>query len=443
MPEERSYTMLVGGYRVSRFVVIERFEHEGEEILAIRQNMSRAFLIKDVRSWHAFLENPQADPFLLDRLLAEGILVEDGADEAAVYRCWRQEHVHKFKTMHSHTTATRRCNLGCIYCILDSEPKSMDGKTAMLVDRFWTGIIKKKKPERVRDVYSGGELHLNLPVVLASAARRFFFCEGSGIDFKFLIITNGTLVTPAAISRMKEVGLDGVRVSIAGPSWMHNRLRPFRNGGDTYEVIMKNLEAISGQTRIIIETQYDSGCDDYLHVPEMLDDVRRRGIAVENVHFAPILPKRGQTEFSCGMGDPRRLLFLMREAEKRDFPQFNEAPSNGCMVDFKSGMTFDTDGSILSCPAMQSGEFTYGHASRGVDAVARYQLLERQLPVKCLESCDVLPICNGGCRLNSLSVGGSFKGVDCQYEAIRLILSEHIRQKTMAALLAHRKNKAA
>ncbi len=443
MHPQKSRILSQGDYKKSRFVTEKAFEFEGVNFLSLRQNMYGGFIVMEEESWRRFLQNPHADPPMLDQFIREAFLVSKNIDEATVYRCWRNELTHRYSEMRSHSVMTRQCNFRCSYCILDPKPEKMSGKTALLVDRAWTGMIKKKKPDRVRDVYSGGEVLLNLPQVLDSAARRFFFCMAAGIDYGFWIITNGSLLASTGVSRMKEVGLEGVRVSIAGSEPIHNRLRPFQNGDHTYERIMTNLEAISSHTRIVIESQYDAGSNaDYLQIPEMLDDLLGRGIAVENVHFTPILPRRGQSDFQCGMGDPHKLLFLMHEAERRGFPQFHEPPSNGCMTDCRSNMVFDTDGTFLSCPSTQK-ELTYGNATRGIDVIARSQLLERQFPNKCLHDCDILPLCNGGCRLSSLTAGGAFAGVDCHYEALRLLLDEHMNRKASAALRAHKENTAA
>lgn len=434
----------LGDYKLSQSVSGRAFEFEGRDYWALNQNMYGAFMTMDARWWEAFLQNPSAYVAMLEQLVSNRFFVPKHTNEAILYHTRRQELVNRFTEMSSHSVLTRRCNLACKYCILDAEPKRMDRNTAMLVDLAWTTMIKKKKPVRVRDVYSGGEVMLNLPVLLESAARRFFFCAGSGIDYRFWIISNGTLLTPEAVSRMKEVGLEGIRVSIAGPSWIHSPLRPFRKAGSrsTYDVILKNLEAISGQIRIISETQYDAGSDDYLQVPRMLEDFQKRSIGIENVHFTPILPKRGRCEFQCGLGDPEKLLFLMREAEKLGYLQFHKAQPNGCMSDYRSGMVFDTDGSYLSCPSVQSGEFTYGHAARGIDDLARSQIIERQFSDYCLSECDLLALCNGGCRLNSLSSGRSFNGIDCQYPAMRLILDEHMMRKAIAAIKAQHEKAA-
>lgn len=429
-------------YKLSRFVSITVIQHRGKDVLLLHQNMYGGFIAIELEGWNVFAQNPSSDQALLAGLIKDKFVVPKKLDEAAEYRCRHQELVHRFSLMRSHSVMTRQCNLGCLYCILDHEPDKMNRTTAMQVDRFWTKMIKQRKPARVRDVYSGGEVMLCPDVILESAGRRFYFCDALGTDWAFSIISNGYLITPAVVSRMKEVGLESVRISMAGPAEIHNRLRPLKTGADTYETIMRNMEAISGLTSIFVECQFDAGSDDYIRVPEMLADFRKRGIEVENVHFTPILPKQGRSEFRCGVGDPEKLLFLMHEAEKFGFKQFNKAPSNGCMTDYLANMVFDTDGKFLRCPSTQK-EFIYGDAAQGIDSSARSQLLERQYLDKCLKSCELLPLCNGGCRLNSLSTGGSFCGVDCQYDSLRAMHMEYLRQKAVPALEADLEKMAA
>jgi radical SAM protein with 4Fe4S-binding SPASM domain len=202
---------------------------------------------------------------------------------------------------------------------------------------------------------------------------------------------------------------------------------------------MENLQAISGLTPITIECQYDSGALDYMRLPEMMDDFVARDIAVENIAFTPILQRRGEGQYDSGMGDPRRSLFLKQEAGKRGYPVNDEAPSNACMADFRSRFIFDTDGSIIPCPSLQSGEMAYGHVTKGIDFIAESQLLKRKLPDRCLLQCELLPICMGGCRLQALVNQKDFSGIDCHYETYRLFLEDYIRERASAVSLQEEK----
>jgi uncharacterized protein len=284
----------------------------------------------------------------------------------------------------------------------------------------------------VRDDFLGGEPLLNAKIVLESASRRFYYCMGKGIEYGFVMTTNGTLVKPSIISKMKEVGLTGIRVSMAGPAPVHDALRPSKDNGKTYDLIMKNLEAISDMVPIFIECQYDSGAMDFIRIPEMMDDIAKRGINVEDIFFTPILSRRGESPCQCGTGDPRILLYLIAEARQHGYYQNTEAPSNACMADFRAKFVFDADGSIIPCPSLQGGEMAYGHVATGIDFVAEAHILKRGLPEKCLNECSILPICMGGCRMQAMVNQKGFDGIDCLYDTYRLFLENYIKETASA-----------
>lgn len=375
-----------------------------------------------------------ADPAMMDMLYEQGFLVKEDVDEITLFETWKQQHVHDFNTLKSKVLVTRKCNNRCRYCIIDPEAKGMSSETARAVDRFYINTIQDKNPRNVKDDYLGGEPLLNPEIILESAARRFFFCRGGGIEYSFTITTNGTLIKPYIISDMKEVGLTGIRVSMAGPAPVHDLLRPSINNGKTYERIMENLQAISGLIPILIECQYDAGSMDYQRIPEMLDDIVERKIQIENIVFTPILPRRGENHFDSGMGDPAKFLYLNNEAGKRGYPVNEEAPSNACMADLRAVFIFDTDGSIIPCPSLQGGEMAYGHVVTGIDFISEAGILKRNLPDRCLNQCNLLPICMGGCRLQALIHQKDFNGIDCRYDAYRLFLEDYIRARASAFL---------
>lgn len=309
----------------------------------------------------------------------------------------------------------------------------MSPETAGAMDRFYIETIKEKNPQKVKDDYLGGEPLLNADIILESAARRYDYCTEKGVEYSFTITTNGTLLNPSIISDMKKVGLEGIHVSMAGPASVHDHLRPSKNGGRTYDIIMKNLQAISGMIAITIECQYDSGTLDYQRIPEMLDDFKERNIAIKEVIFTPILSRRGNNPYDSGMGNPEIGLWLMKEVRNRGHMQERTAPSNACMADFRSKFVFDTDGSVIPCPSLQGGEMAYGHVSKGIDFVSESQLLKRKLPDRCLNECELLPICMGGCRMQALVNGNDFAGVDCHYDTYRLFLEAYMREEASAA----------
>ena len=420
-------------YRKSRFTVSFPIKKKDSEFIAVYNTLTEALMLLPEAREGNFLEMvSSADSETMEKLIRQGILVRNGIDETVVFEEWKQRHVHDFSTMQSKVLVTRKCNNRCTYCILAPEAKDMSLKIARDMDEFYIKQMISNHVRQVRDDYIGGEPTMNSNVIVKSASRRFYFCKGRGIDYGFIITTNGTLITPEIIDKLKAVGLTAVRVSLAGPADVHDRLRPSKKGGKTYENIMKNLEKISGLIPINFECQYDAGTREFERIPEMLDDIDRRKIQVGGIAFTPILETRGENGFCAGMGDVEIFLFLKEKTAQIGFPVDGTAPSNACMADFRSSFVFDTDGSIIPCPSLQSGEMAYGNVSAGIDFVAESQILKRNLRDRCVDACELLPICFGGCRLQALTRHNDFSGIDCHYGTYRRLLENYINCKVLA-----------
>lgn len=402
---------------------------------AIYQTMTGGFILLPGRAWSDLAGS--LDARALDALAGQGFIVPADTDETAVYDLWKQQYVHDNSIIKSTVLLTRQCNLRCTYCIVEAENRTLSPATAAAMDTFYTDRIAEKRPEMVRDNYMGGEPLLNTKVLLESTARRYAFCLERHIDYGFTILTNGTLLDPEPVKILKKSGLTAVRVSLAGPGPVHDRLRVTAQNAPTYETIMTNLGKISGMTGIMVECQYDAGTDDYQKIPDMLDDMAHRGIAVEDIAFTPIFARRHDNRFDAGVGDPGILSYLNREARKRGFPMPDRAPSQSCMADLRSRFVFDTGGEIIPCPSLQGGEMAYGHVETGVNFISEVKTLGRNLPEKCTADCELLPVCNGGCRLNALVATGDFSGVDCRYDSWRDSLESYIRTQAAEALGNH------
>ena len=113
--------------------------------------------------------------------------------------------------------------------MLDAEAKTMAPETARVADRFVLQQIDEKRPEAVHDDFSGGEPMIEPDLIAQSAHRRQAYCLEKGIDYGFSLTTNGTRLFPDVVESFLPLGLDGIRVSLAGPESIHNRGFPVYN----------------------------------------------------------------------------------------------------------------------------------------------------------------------------------------------------------------------
>jgi radical SAM protein with 4Fe4S-binding SPASM domain len=420
--------------QLSRFLIGLILEKGMSKFVAIFHTLTCSFLLITVELWNLLQQDPRriVDEAILDKLYKQGFLIEAGTDQTAVLESWWQRLVHTIWILKGKIRVTLDCNFACPHCLIERAPVVMSSEAARMVDHSYLKIIKEKKPLRVLDDFSGGEVGTNIDVVYESASRRALLCEAKNIEYELSITTNMSLITRDVVRRLKEVGLKRIRATVF-PKCVHDEQRPFRGGGPTYEIVMRRLQEISGMVPIHILTQYRADMLDFLSVPEMMDDFTRRGIAVETFHFGEVLAKRCKGSHHGGTGDPRILLFLNQEAERRGYPVYSEPPSAICGVDLLNHYFIDADTSYIPCAAMNLGERAYGNAIKGIDFVAESQLLKRKLPERCLEVCELAPLCMGGCRLQAETHGNGFDGIHCCHESLRLALNDYITHKAEKA----------
>ena len=145
----------------------------------------------------------------------------------------------------------QKCNLACTYCYAQeggfgAPAKNMPLETALAsVDSLIAGT---RADERINIAFMGGEPLVNRDVIYAATRYARERADARSQQVNFSITTNGTLLTAADADFFEEHGF-AVTLSIDGPKGEHDRLRPFKNGGGSYERIIARLEPFLASQR--------------------------------------------------------------------------------------------------------------------------------------------------------------------------------------------------
>jgi uncharacterized protein len=100
----------------------------------------------------------------------------------------------------------------------------------------WIGTrLDEVRPAKFVLTLFGGEPLLNLPVAYYLAEQCHALCQARGIPQGISVITNGLLLTPEVVTRLKPYGLHGVKVTLDGDRDTHNRMRPLRGRQGTFD----------------------------------------------------------------------------------------------------------------------------------------------------------------------------------------------------------------
>ncbi len=112
--------------------------------------------------------------------------------------------------------STRSCNLNCIHCYMDSEPKKYAGELDTAeAKQFIDGLAEFSVPVLL---FSGGE-----PLVRGDFFELVGYAVSKGL--RATISTNGTLIDAGTARRLKEAGVGYVGISLDGIGANNDRFR--------------------------------------------------------------------------------------------------------------------------------------------------------------------------------------------------------------------------
>ncbi|MHB8810374.1 MAG: geopeptide radical SAM maturase [Desulfobulbaceae bacterium] len=332
------------------------------------------------------------------------------------------------------------CNFACQYCYegdLKADGQAMSATTAAQTVAFLKERYATRQRQKLTLDFYGGEPLLYVERILSIARPLKEFVEARGGEFRFSLVTNGSLLTRATVEQLLPAGLYAAKVTVDGPPEEHNRLRPYKSGAPSFDVILANVRACHDLVRIGFGGNYTR--DNFSRVAELLDIVAERGMGPAHfgaVQFHPVIQSADQyanPEFSdgCRTADEPWLadaaLFVRAEAIRRGYPTPKLIPSP-CMVDLDDAFVVNHDGTPFKCVAMIGHpQYAVGDVRKGlgdVGTICRRDIWRGN--EECGE-CAYLPLCFGGCRYMELQRSGTI-GLDCRRPFYDRILEGTVQQ---------------
>jgi uncharacterized protein len=136
---------------------------------------------------------------------------------------------------------TNACNLDCPYCYVRKSSARMNLETGIrAIDRIFE-TAQTHHFRRVKLKYAGGEATLHFDLVRELHTYALGKSEQTGLGLRAVVLSNGTRLKSEqadwlAATRVKlMISLDGVGAT-------HNRLRAFKGGGASFDVIEKTID---------------------------------------------------------------------------------------------------------------------------------------------------------------------------------------------------------
>jgi uncharacterized protein len=146
------------------------------------------------------------------------------------------------------------CNLRCRYCWNKAgtygektpDIQMMDEKVAIKAVDL---LIRESRTSKnfVVDFY-GGEPLINFELIKKVIIHCKAIKQKKNVNFRFLLATNGTLLTKEKAGFLIKNGVD-IAVSLDGSRRIQDLQRPFPNGRGSFDIIMNNINSFSDDYR--------------------------------------------------------------------------------------------------------------------------------------------------------------------------------------------------
>ena len=336
------------------------------------------------------------------------------------------------------------CNLACQYCF--AEEGEYHGRRALM--SFEVGkkaldfLVANSGSRRNLEVdFFGGEPLMNWEVVKQLVEYGRSIEEANNKKFRFTLTTNGVLLNDEILDFVnKEMG--NIVLSTDGRKEVHDRMRPFRNGKGSYDLIMPKFKKVAesrNQTNYYVRGTFTHYNLDFSNDVLSLADQGFKQISVEPVVASPedgyaLRPEDLPQIFE--EYDKLAVEMIKREKEGRGFNFFHfmiDLTGGPCVYKRLSGCGSGTEylavtpwGDLYPCHQFVGNEdFLLGNVDDGIvkkNICEEFKQCNVYSKPKC-KDCFAKLFCSGGCAANSYNFHGNINDsyeVGCEMERKRV-----------------------
>lgn len=364
----------------------------------------------------------------LNALIEAGQLFAEDVYEPYVKEFKKRETVVKALCLH----IAHDCNLACKYCF--AEEGEYHGRRALM--SFEVGkkaldfLIANSGSRRNLEVdFFGGEPLMNFEVVKQLVAYGREQEKIHNKNFRFTLTTNGVLLNDDILEFLNKE-MANVVLSIDGREEVNNKMRPFRNGKGSYELIVPKFQKVAesrNQTNYYVRGTFTRNNLDFSEDVLHLADLGFEQISVEPVVAADTEDYSLREEdipVICEQYDKLAKEMVKRSKEGKCFNFFHfmiDLQGGPCVAKRISGCGSGTEylavtpwGDFYPCHQFVGEEkFLLGNVDTGIvntEIVETFKGCNVYAKDKC-KDCFSKFYCSGGCAANSYNFHGSINDV--------------------------------
>lgn len=407
--------------KASQFNIFTSYDRTGEFLL--HNTLTGAFIavgpitFAKITSIFKFPKDAwHIDPELTTYLQQRQFLVDVCCDERAIVVERNTIGIQDENRLDAIIMPNMDCNLACTYCYEEHDKKYMDDETARRVKCWLKNYVPRFKAVLLS--WFGGEPTLSFERIIELQEFVVALTSAHGISLSSHITTNGLLLTPERIKKLIALQVHSFQITIDGPSSSHDKHRPRRGGGGSFERIFKNVCALArSDDDLSIRLRVNYNAQTLPFVSKLLEsfpvDVR------DNLDLVlePIFGSSYGTPLETSLESVGRIVENIYERARTlgfstSVAELEPDKLTFCYADRKNQFLINYNGDVFKCTVdkfqskdrlghlVQDGSINWEEGGRKLNNWHSVPSFEE----KCY-SCEFMPMCMGGCRALRSKVG--------------------------------------
>lgn len=363
-----------------------------------------------------------------------GILVYSNKNELLSYdNAFIQARENEGTTLVIHFLPTTDCQLSCFYCFENGINRKISMSNKELNESVkWVSeyLSINKDVSKIKLVLFGGEPLLRKDIIYSAIPLFDGITKQNQKEFSVEIITNGELLDDKFSSFISRYGWERVQITLDGNKETHDERRFGKEKRPTFDKIIKNICMLiecKYMEKIDIRINFDlSIVDSVIALIKFLASTGyQKNISLSfGVLENPTTNKYCSQQCSQLPNDEiigEKCLLFWKTAKENDFSIPEEIMAGPlCIATTKHSVVIQPDGCLQKC-FCSVGKKEYNFSSISILPIKyaqdnRFEMFNKRT-VDCRKNkCAYLPICNGGCVWDAVSLYGDsgFKKPACR-----------------------------
>jgi uncharacterized protein len=381
---------------------------------------------------------------------SNGFLVDNEIDEYTRMEITGRLQRYSKTTFGLTIAPTINCNMACPYCYEEKSNKRMSEEVKTSLINFVENNIKGDKIKSFHVTWYGGEPLLEKDLILDLSKEFIKITKDNGVLYSAGIVTNGSLLDYETAKMLKnECNVTFAQITIDGLREVHNSRRILKNGMDSFGIITDNIDNCKELINISIRVNVDkSNVEEAKKLVDYFINERKWIDNSVTYYFAPVDKQTdacnaeisscfSPNEFGKIDAELLRLIYQKGNMESitRLYPR-GRAVSCGALG--CNGYVLDPEGYLYKCwDVIGIKKYSVGDIFSGPRLNGEYlKWLSLDLPNDC-KSCNMLPICQGGCAYARLRNGNkpicNHKTISFN-ENLKIVYEEFLKDKKIKAV---------